>query len=156
MQSLFDGGAIYTDGSGSGTSLRDNYLESIGTTGACSTTGNEYAGYSGIYHDSKSTLYTDSSNVIQDISCSGYWVFVQIGDTDIALSDNFVDVDRVIGCPGDTPGTSSCLDANANTVTGLTVFGPSPTGAAEMVIDGSGLTAEYSDIKNINYSFRSE
>jgi hypothetical protein len=156
MQSLFDGGAIYTDGSGSGTSLRANYLESIGTTDICSTTGNEYAGYSAIYHDSSSTLYSDSNNVIRDISCSGYWVFVQIGDTDITLSDDFVDVDRVIGCPGDMPGTSSCLDANGNIVTGLTVFGPSPTTAAETIIDDAGLSADYADIKNINYSLRSE
>jgi Right handed beta helix region len=153
MQTLFDGGAIYTDGSGANTSLQANYLESVGTTGKCTTTGTAYAGYSAIYHDSNSTLYNDSQNVIDNVSCSGYWVFLQAGDTNDTLTDDYVDVDRVEGCPGDVPGTSSCLDADGNSVTGLTVFGASFPSAAETIINNAGLSAQYSNIKRIKYSF---
>lgn len=153
MQNLFDGGAIYTDGQGADTALTANYLESIGTTGTCSTTGDAYAGYSGIYHDSDSTLYGDSRNVIRNISCSGYWIFVQTGDTDITVSDNYVDIDRAIGCqPGDTAGPSACLNANGNSVTGVAVFGSDPSSAAQAIINGAGLTLDYQDIRDTNLS----
>lgn len=149
MLSLFDGGGVYTLGSGVGTTLTGNYITSIGTTGACSTGGDEYAGYSAIYHDSGGTLYNDSQNVITNVSCSGYWAMVQQGDTDVTLANDFVDQDRVWGCaPGNLPGASSCLDANGNGVTGLTVFGSSPTAAAQSVIAGAGLTSDYQNIKD--------
>jgi hypothetical protein len=148
MLNLFDGGGIYTLGSGAGTTLTGNYLDAIGTAGTCSTSGNQYAGYSGIYHDAGGTLFTDSNNVIRSMACSGYWVFVQTGDTNIILADDYVDVDWVIGCPGDVPGTSSCLDANGNSVSGLIVFGATPTSSAQSVMTAAGLTLAYLTIKN--------
>jgi Right handed beta helix region len=154
MQDLYDGAGIYTDGSGSDTVLQGNYLESIGTTGVCSPLSVSYAGYTAIYHDSASAFYSDSQNVIQNMSCSGYWVFLQTGDTNISLSNNYVDVDSVDGCaPGGVPGTSTCLNANGNTVTGLSVFGSVPSAAAQTIIMGAGLTADYQNIKNANLPF---
>jgi hypothetical protein len=147
MLSLFDGGGVYTLGSGAGTTLTGNYLTDIGTTGACSTSGNEYAGYSAIYHDAGGTLYNDSQNVITGMRCSGYWVLVQEGDTDVTLANDYVDLDWAWGC-SNVPGTSSCLDANGNSVTGLTVFGLSPTPAAQSVIASAGLTSAYLNIKD--------
>jgi hypothetical protein len=148
MLSLFDGGGVYTNGSGAGTTLSGNYLTGIGTTGTCSTSGDEYAGYSAIYHDTGGTLYEDSQNVITSMRCSGYWVLVQEGDTNVTLANDYVDLDWVWGCPGNVPGASSCLNANANSVTGLTVFGSNPTSSAQSVIASAGLTSEYLNIKD--------
>ena len=148
MLSLYDGGGVYTLGSGAGTTLNGNYLTNIGTTGTCSTSGNEYAGYSAIYHDAGGTLYSDSQNVITNVRCSGYWAFVQAGDTNVTLANDYVDLDWVMGCPGNVPGASPCLNANGNNVTGLTVFGSSPTSAAQAIMAAAGLTAAYLDIKN--------
>jgi hypothetical protein len=149
MLSLFDGGGVYTLGSGAGTTLTGNYLTDIGTIGTCSTSGDQYAGYSAIYHDEGGTLYSDSQNVITGMRCSGYWVLVQDGNTNVTLANDYVDVDWVLGCPpGDFPGPSSCLDANGNSVTGLTVFGSSPTSAAQSIIASAGLTSEYLNIKD--------
>jgi hypothetical protein len=148
MMSLFDGGGVYTNGSGAGTTLTGNYLTNVGTIGTCSSSGDEYAGYSAIYHDSGGSLYADSENVISNMRCSGYWVLVQGGDTNVTLANDFVDLDRVWGCPDSVPGASSCLDANGNSVTGLTVFGSSPASAAQAVIASAGLTSEYLNIKD--------
>ena len=147
MLSMFDGGGVYTLGSGAGTTLTGNYLTDIGTTDACSTSGAEYAGYSAIYHDAGGTLYNDSQNVISGMRCSGYWVLVQQGDTGIALANDFVDLDWAWGC-SNVPATSSCLNANGNSVAGLTVFGSNPTPAAQSVMASAGLTSAFLDIKD--------
>lgn len=147
MLSLFDGGGLYTLGSGAGTAPVGNFFNDIGTAGVCTTFGSQYAGYSAIYHDSGGMLYSDSDNVVSHMRCSGYWLFLQGGDTDITASDDYVDEDWVMWCPGGVPGVSSCLNTNGNSVTGLTVFGSSPTPAAQAIIAGAGLTAEYLDIK---------
>jgi len=148
MLNLYDGGGVYTLGSGAGTTLVENYLEDIGTPAPCGTSGSEYAGYSAIYHDEGGTLYSDSGNVVTNMRCTGYWVFLQQGDTDIALVNNDVDEDWVIGCPGLTAGTSTCLDANGNSVTGLTIFGSSPGAGALAIMASAGLTTRYQDIKD--------
>jgi Right handed beta helix region len=149
MLSLFDGGGVYTLGSGGGTSLTGNYISNVGTTGPCGTSGDQYAGYSAIYHDAGGTLYSDTGNVITGVRCSGYWVLVQQGDTDVTLPNEFVDLDWVWGCPSSNgPGMSTCLNANGNSVTALTVFGSSPTAAAQSVMASAGLTSQYLDIKD--------
>lgn len=149
MLNLFDGGGIYTSGSGAGTTLTGNYLTNIGTTGPCSTSGDQYAGYSAMYHDSGGMLYSDSDNVITGMRCSGYWVMVTEGVTSVTLANDYVDVDWLFGCPpGNIPGPSGCLEPNGDSVTGLTVFGSSPTSAAQSVMVGAGLTSEYLNIKD--------
>lgn len=149
MLNLFDGGGAYTSGSGAGTSLTGNYFANIGTTGPCSTSGNQYAGYSAMYHDSGGMLFNDSGNVITGMRCSGYWVMVTAGVTSVILANDNVDVDWVLGCPpGNLPGTSSCLAATGNSVTGLTVFGSTPTAAVQSVMASAGLTSEYLNIKD--------
>jgi hypothetical protein len=148
MLNLFDGGAVYTLGSGAGTALVENYFEDIGTPAACSTSGSEYAGYAAIYHDEGGTLYSDSGNVVSNMRCDGYWMFLQEGDTDITVANNDVGVDRVFGCPGETAGANTCLDTNGNSVTGLTIFGPTPGAGALAIMASAGLTAQYQDIKD--------
>jgi hypothetical protein len=149
MLNLFDGGGVYTSGSGAGTTVTGNYFNNIGTTGPCSTGGNQYAGYSAIYHDSGGMLFNDSGNVITGMACSGYWVMVTVGVTDVTLANDYVDVDWLFGCPpGNVPGASGCLAINGDSVTGPIVFGSSPTAAALSVMASAGLTSEYLNIKD--------
>jgi len=149
MQTLYDGGAIYTNSASPGTILANNYVESVGTKGACLAANAWYVGYSGIYHDGSAaaSLFIDTNNVVREMSCSGYWIFIQQGDTQITVRNAFVDFDRVYGCPPLTFGSSNCLNSNDNTVTGVVVFGGQPTPAAQALIDAAGLTAQYAGIK---------
>jgi hypothetical protein len=151
MQVLFDGGGIYTLGSGSGTVLEQNYLDHIGSTTLCSKPGNPggYAGYAAIYHDNSGALFRDSNNVVRNVTCGGYWAFLQTGDININFLNNYVDVDMAFECSGDVGGPSSCLKGNGNEVTGLSVFGATPSSDAQSVMTNAGLTSAYQSIKNI-------
>ena len=156
MLNMWDGGGIYTNGSGSGSTLEGNYIDSVGTTGTCSTAGDAfdgYAGYSAMYHDSGSTYYDDSQDVIRNVSCLGYWVLVQTGDTDLTVADNYVDIDRVFRCPGDVAGPSSCLNVNGNSATGSSVFGASASLAAQAIMNNSGLALDYLVIRDLQIPF---
>ncbi len=156
MLDMFDGGGIYTNSSGSDTNLNGNYLDSIGTTGVCSTAGESiggYAGYSGMYHDSGSNLYNDSQNVVRNVACVGYWVLVQTGDTGLVVADNDVDIDNVFRCPGNVTGPSSCLNVNGNSATGTAAFGSSPSANALSIMNSAGLTPDYQAIRDTQIPF---
>ncbi|MDP9082249.1 MAG: right-handed parallel beta-helix repeat-containing protein [Pseudomonadota bacterium] len=156
VQTLFDGGGIYTLGSGSGTTLRGNYVTNVGNSSNCAQANayvNGYSGYAGIYHDDASDQYRDSGNVVRNVACGGYWVFLQPGVTNVELTSNYVDVDLAFLCPGGHSGPSSCLNSTSNSITSLTVFGSAPTTAAQGVMSNAGLTSPYQNIKSGIFSF---
>jgi len=153
MQSLFDGGGIYTNGAGGGTQEQLNYFDRIGSDAGpqvCEQ-GGGYHGYAALYHDNGGTNFSDSQNVITNMFCGGYWTLFQVGDTALKSMDEYVDVDNVEGCGGAlVSGPSSCLNSSGNSCTGTTVFGQSPPAAAQAIMSGAGLTAQYQPIKKIS------
>jgi hypothetical protein len=149
MQTLFDGGAIYTLSSGSGTRLKGNVLRDIGTKGKCATPSHPggYAGYAAIYHDNGGAEYADSENVIGEVFCSGYWVFLQDDDVGITLQHNFVQHD-LVSCPDHTGGPSNCLNGKGTNVTNLAVVDPIDNAVTREIEATAGLEAQYQHLKS--------
>jgi hypothetical protein len=150
MQTLMDGGGVYTLSSQPNSSLTGNLIERIGPTATCSYSTPGYLGYVGIYHDNGTQFYTDSGNVIRE-SC-GYWLLLQGGwssstaDTySTILNGNYVDVDHT-WCNGGADSSTSC-DFNGNAVTNLSVLGASSPPAG--IISAAGISAPYLYTKSV-------
>jgi Right handed beta helix region len=153
MQTILDGGGVYTVGSQPNSDLTGNLIENIGPVATCNSSPSpNYLGYVGIYHDNGTQYYSNSKNVVRN-SC-GYWLLLEGGwpnplnDTyDTTENNNYVDRDYTM-CQL-SPGSSAACNFDGNSVTNLTIFGASPTSDAQAVINAAGISAPYQYTKTI-------
>jgi hypothetical protein len=153
MQTLTDGGAIYTLGAQPYSAATGNLIENVGPVQSCSMDYSTYQGYVALYHDNGTVGYTDTSNVIRNYC--GYWTLLQWNYPDPAnnsynnvYNQNFVQSDRT-WCGGRLGDSSSC-GFGGNSILNLGVFGQTPPpAAAQNVIAMAGIPQAYQSVKSV-------
>ncbi len=153
MQTLNDGGGIYTLGAQAGSQVNSNFVENIGPQNSCSGGGFGYLGYVGLYHDAGSSGFYDSSNVIQK-NC-GYWLLLQnfwpdpnFDSYNNTLVNNYVDRDYAY-CGFTSGNAASICQYNGNTISGLVPYGAFPPAAAQAIMSAAGVSANFGFVKNV-------
>lgn len=122
LHNLGDGGAIYTLSSQPGSTDKYNYIYNAGT------------GVRALYHDEGSQHFTDTYNVIGNVT---YWL--SMSQTNIAyntVQHNYVYTDYLI-CNG-SKGTSPHCNANNDVVTLNTFTNGTWPAAAQTIMNGAG------------------